>query len=174
MQFGQKLVFDCSYDRHMSFIEAGSCATQLLHSFTLNRNSKDPFDLHYCNVNFNSPTWKRMRHHVPSMRNPSYPMHLHENSYLDLFPAERLVYLTPHCTNDLTEYDANVIYIVGAMVDKSNQVPLSSVKAQRENLKMARLPLDACVKWKSGTKFFTLYQMMDILLELKNRGGWAG
>lgn len=37
---------------------------------------------------------------------------------MDLFPKEKLVYLTPHCFNDLEEFSYDDYYIIGGMVDK--------------------------------------------------------
>ena len=40
-----------------------------------------------------------------------------EKSYLDLFERDRLVYLSPDSRTDLVEYDADDVYIVGALHD---------------------------------------------------------
>lgn len=173
MQFGEKLIFDCSYDQHMTKTEAINTAKQLTLSFAINRNDKDPFDLHYCNVDFDSVTMKQMERNIPTMRNKSFPMNLYAGSYLDLFPAENVVYLTPHCSNDLTEYDPNAIYIIGAMVDKANNEPLSLAKAKQLKLKMARLPLERHLNWSSGSgKSLTLDQMVKIMLDWKKTRNW--
>lgn len=173
MQFGDKIIFDCSYDQYMTKREANSAAKQLVISFAENRQHKDPFDLHFCNVNFNGDTFSRMQRHIPNLRSPEFPTNLCEGSYLDLFPKENLVYLTPHCRNDLTEYDPDSIYIIGAMVDTTNHEPLSLIKAKELNLKIARLPLDRYLDWGSNSgKTLTLDQMMKIMLGLKTSRSW--
>ncbi|XP_037024848.1 mitochondrial ribonuclease P protein 1 homolog [Bradysia coprophila] len=172
-QLGEKLIFDCSYDEYMTRHEAKSAANQLAWSFTDNRSDTEPFDLHFCNVNFSSVTIQQLERNIPTMQNEKFPMHLHETSYVDLFPKEQLVYLTPHCDNDLTEYDPDMIYIIGAMVDKGGQGPLSLEKAKALDLKMARLPLDQYLNWEKGTsKYLTLDQMVRIMLDLKRTGKW--
>jgi len=47
-----------------------------------------------------------------------------EASYLDLFDRQKLIYLSPHSPYEMSEYDHNAVYIVGAIVDvsKSNFV----------------------------------------------------
>lgn len=173
MQFGEKLIFDCSYDEHMTSREAKNAAKQLMYCFAENRLHREPFDLHFCNANFNGDTMKQLGRHIPTIRNKDFPLHLHEGSFLDLFPREQLTYLTPHCENDLIDYDPDMIYIVGAMVDKSNQKPLSSSKAKKLDLKMARLPLDKHLNWgNGGGKCLTLDQMIRIMLELKKSRNW--
>ncbi len=173
MQFGEKLIFDCSYDEHMTNREAKNAAKQLTLCFAANRMNREPFDLHFCNVNFDGDTMKQMVLHIPTMRDEAFPMNLYDGSYLDLFRKEQLVYLTPHCHDVLEEYDPNMIYIIGAMVDKMNHEPLSLAKAKKLQLKMARLPLDKYLGWGSGaSKSLTLDQMVNIMLDLKKTRDW--
>lgn len=47
-----------------------------------------------------------------------FPLNIHENSYLDIFHQDELVYLTPHCQNEITQFDPNVVYVLGGIVDK--------------------------------------------------------
>lgn len=61
---------------------------------------------------------KHMEKLIPTMYDPNFVMNIHAESYLDMFPKERLVYLTPHCREVLREYDHDDIYIIGAIVDK--------------------------------------------------------
>lgn len=173
MQFGQKLVFDCSYDDHMTDREAINAAKQLMLSFAENRINDDPFDVHFCNANFGATTMQYLHKHIPTLRDLDFPMHVHECSYMDLFPKEQLVYLTPHCRTDLVEYDPNDVYIVGAMVDKMNSEPLSLGKAKSLGLRMARLPLDRYLQFGAGSgKSLTLNQMTGIMLSIKNTRSW--
>lgn len=173
MQFGQKLVIDCSYDPHMITREAKNTAKQLMLMFADNRVNQDPFDLHICNANLNGETLKQLKKYIPTMLDPGFPLNVHTESYLDLFPKERLVYLTPHCRNDLTSYSHDDIYIVGAMVDKVNNEPLSLAKAKSQGLRMARLPLDHYLQWGSGSgKSLTINQMLSILLDMKQYEDW--
>ncbi|KAG7208511.1 hypothetical protein KM043_014734 [Ampulex compressa] len=93
-------------------------------------------------------------------------------SYLDMYDKKDLVYLTPHCRTSLTKYDPNKIYIIGAMVDKSINKPLSSAKAKQEGIKMARLPLEL-LNWGPGSgKNLTLNQVVSILLDINYTRDW--
>lgn len=77
----------------------------------------DPFDLHYCN--FNDGVLKQyLKRQIPILEEPTFPLSLHKESYLDLFDKEQLVYLTPHCKETIEKYDHDAIYIIGAIVDK--------------------------------------------------------
>lgn len=61
-----------------------------------------------------------LKRQIPTMDEPWFPLNSHTCSYLDLFPKDQLVYLTPHCREVLDTYDHDAIYIVGGMVDKAS------------------------------------------------------
>lgn len=173
MQFGQKIVLDCSYDEYMNKRESVNTAKQLMLCFAENRAHDDPFDMHFCNTNFNGTTMQYLEKHIPTMRDASFPMHIHAQCFTDIFPKEKLVYLTPHCRTELLEYNPDNIYIIGGIVDKINNEPLSLGKAKRLGLRMARLPLDHYLTWSPGSgKSLTLNQMVNILLDIKDTGDW--
>lgn len=67
-----------------------------------------------------------LKRQIPTMDEPSFPLNIHQESYLDLFPKDQLVYLTPHCRNEMEEYDHDAIYIIGAIVDKVKNVLISN------------------------------------------------
>uniref|UniRef100_A0A2M4BPJ2 RNA (guanine-9-)-methyltransferase domain-containing protein 1 n=1 Tax=Anopheles marajoara TaxID=58244 RepID=A0A2M4BPJ2_9DIPT len=166
MQHGINLVIDCSYDDYMNDKEMRNTAKQLMLCFALNRSHPEPFNVHHCNANFGKTTMRALEKHLVQIHQPDFPFNVTERSYTDLFPKERLVYLTPHCKNDLEEFNPDDIYIIGAMVDKSSQEAVSLGKAKKQGLRMARLPLDRYFQFKSG-KSLTLDQMLMIMLELK-------
>lgn len=173
MMFGQKLIIDCSYDEHMNKIEASNTGKQLGIAFAENRLHEDPFDLHFCNFNRNSISAKLLNRTIPTLYNDDFPMNIHPESLTEKFDKKQLVYLTPHCRNDLEEYSHDDIYIIGAMVDKMSQEPLSLAKAKKQGLRMARLPLDRYLSWAGGSgKSLTINQMVKIMLEMKQTGDW--
>ncbi|XP_022229111.2 mitochondrial ribonuclease P protein 1 homolog [Drosophila obscura] len=173
MQFAPKMVLDCSYDTHMNNREASYAAKQLMLCFAENRLNDEPFDLHYCNAQLEGRCMQSLQRYIPTMLNPEFPMNVHKQCFTELFDKRSLVYLTPHCREDLVTYNPDDIYIVGAMVDTMNNEPLSLAKAKRLGLRMARLPLDRYLQWGSGSgKSLTLNQMINIMLDLKKTGNW--
>ncbi|XP_072379606.1 mitochondrial ribonuclease P protein 1 homolog [Diabrotica undecimpunctata] len=173
MQFGQKLVIDCGYDVNMTKRENLNCAKQFMLLFAENRLHNDPFDIHFCNANKKGDLIKQFYKYIPTIDEPWFPLNLHEASYLDLYPKDQLVYLTPHCREEIREYDHDAVYIVGGIVDKVNQEPLSLAKAKREGIRMAKLPLDRHLQWGAGSgKSLTLNQVVAILLDQKMTGDW--
>lgn len=173
MQFSPKIAIDCSYGSYMTPQEASNAAKQFMLCFAENRMDDDPFDLHLCNADMDTYSMKVLQKFIPKMHEPSFPMNVHEGNVTDVFPKEKLVYLTPHCRSDLTTYDPDDIYIIGGMVDKANNEALSLAKAKRMGLRMARFPLDRYLQWKSGSgKSLTINQTLRIMLDFKRTGDW--
>ncbi|XP_036397116.1 tRNA methyltransferase 10 homolog C [Megalops cyprinoides] len=171
MQFGQPLVFDMSYEQHMSRRELENTVSQLMESEGWNRRSADPFHLHFCNLQIEGSyhqelvkrygvAWDRLLVTATELR------------HVDLFPNNQLVYLTADSPNVLRAFDHSKVYVVGSLVDKSIQPGLSLANAKRLKLATARLPLNEFLQWETGAKNLTLDQMIRILLTIKDTGSW--
>lgn len=113
MLYGQDIIIDCSYDGHMSLKEQTNCAKQLLLMWSYNRTHKEPFNIVFCNVNKEGTTFKRLAKTLPTIDQPTFPFNYTEKSYLELYPKEKLVYLTPHCNEPLKKYNHDDVYIIG-------------------------------------------------------------
>lgn len=118
MMWGQPIVIDCSYEQNMVWREAVNAAKQMTFVFGDNRIHKEPFNIHMCNVDLEGHFMKQLRKNIPSLEEPWFPLNIHTKSYLDIFPKQKLVYLTPHCREELTTFDHDTVYIIGCMVDK--------------------------------------------------------
>lgn len=172
MRFDQPLVFDLSYQSNMSRREIENTVSQLMEVEGWNRRAKEPFHLHYCNLQPNGAyeqellkrygpeTWNRLL--ITSTNLP----------HVDVFPREQLVYLTADSPNVLRTFDHSKVYIIGALVDRSIQSGLSLANAKRLKLATARLPLDEFLHWEIGAKNLTLDQMMRIMITLRETGKW--
>lgn len=51
------------------------------------------------------------------------------------------------------------MYLVGALVDKAQQQPLSMMKVRRQGLRSAQFPLDKYLKWIMGVKSLPINQV---------------
>ncbi|KAL6443378.1 hypothetical protein ACFW04_002918 [Cataglyphis niger] len=173
MMFEPKIVFDCGYEDSMTQREMHNCAKQLTLSFAINRLHVNPMSLYFCNMKNDGPLLQYCNTFMPNLLDDDFPVIITSQSYLDLFPKNQLVYLTPHCRTDMTEYNPDMVYIIGAMVDKHNQQPLSLAKAKKDGIQMAKLPLEKYLPWGSGsTKNLTLNQMISVLLDLRHTKDW--
>ena len=172
MLFNQPLVFDMSYASNMCRREVENTVSQLMEVDGWNRRATEPYHLHFCNLQpggayetellkrYGAETWERLL--ITST----------DRQHVDVFPRERLVYLTADSPNVLRKFDHSKVYIIGALVDRSIQSGVSLANAKRLKLATARLPLDEFLHWEIGAKNLTLDQMIRIMLALKDTGKW--
>lgn len=164
------LLFDCGFNHTMTKQETKSCAKQLGYSFKQNRLHKRPFVIHLCNIDKDSALWTELVKAMPNIEKNF--VKIHSGDILDVFPKEKLVYLSPNAEKTLKTFNSDDRYVVGAIVDKGNRKPLTLDKAGQLGIRSARLPLEEYVKFTSH-KTLTLDQMTNILLELKTSQCWT-
>ncbi|GFW13350.1 mitochondrial ribonuclease P protein 1 homolog [Trichonephila clavipes] len=168
--FGEKIVLDLGYESYMTEKEKKACVSQLKLIYSVNRKSRDPYDLYFCNAMLSSNYIQYLKKCMPKFSDSL--ISLTDKSYMDLFPKEKLVYLSPHAKETLKEYDHNAIYIIGAFVDTVKREHRSLHKADKEKIKSYSLPLDDYIMWGAGSKSLTVNQVFEIMLTLKNTGDW--
>jgi ribonuclease P protein 1 len=139
--FGEKLIFDMSYDDLMRPFDITNTVDQILEGHGLNKSYPETFYLYLSKAKRNSKFLQRLSKSTTGGYQ-DYPFTVTEKSYLDLFPKDDLVYLTPNAPDYLKEYDPYKIYIIGGLVDKVVTKPVTMAKAKREGIKMAKLPID--------------------------------
>ncbi|NXX76735.1 TM10C methyltransferase, partial [Urocolius indicus] len=171
MIFGQPLVFDMSYEKDMSTREIANTVRQVVLSEGCNRRSVDPFHIHFCNLKDGSLYHKEFLKHYREAWGKLL-VTVTDQCYTEIFPKDKLVYLTADSPKVMKTYDHNKIYIVGSMVDRSIKTGVSLARAKRLGLETAALPLEKYLLWNTGAKNLTLDQMMHILLTLKDTGDW--
>lgn len=171
MIFGQPLVFDMSYEKDMSIREVANTVRQIVLSESCNRRSVDPFHVHFCNFKDDSLYHKEFIKHYREAWGKLL-ITVTDQCYTDVFPKDKLIYLTADSPKVMKTFDHDKIYIVGSMVDRSIKTGVSLARAKRLGLETAALPLEKYLLWNSGAKNLTLDQMMHILLTLKDTGDW--
>lgn len=172
MRFGQPLVYDMSYDQHMSRREMENTVAQLIESEGWNRRATDPFHLHFCGLQPDSAYHRELLKRYGAHTWDQLLITATEHRHVELFPQQDLVYLTADSPNVLHTFDHSKVYIIGAMVDRSIHSGISLANAKRLKLATARLPLDEYLDWDCGAKNLTLDQMIRILNTMKDTGSW--
>ncbi|XP_031635411.1 mitochondrial ribonuclease P protein 1 homolog [Contarinia nasturtii] len=162
------LILDCGFNDTMSKREMQDLARQINHSFAHNRMDRKPFVLNLCNMSPDSKLWPILSHKLTNFE--KLPWNISPNDITDVFPVEKLVYLSPDAP-DALEFNADDCYVLGAIVDKGNRQPLTLAKSKRLGIRAARLPLEKYIKFNSH-KTLTLDQMTRIMLELKRTQDW--
>lgn len=142
MCYGPSLIFDMDFESMMTQREQKLLLKQLWIAHGENKRQVEPYHFVFCNFSTKGNFLPMMQASCYDMQLSEYLFTLTEKSYLDLYPKERLVYLTPNARDELDTYDPNDVFIIGGYVDKSNPKPVTLAKAKKEKLRMAKLPLD--------------------------------
>lgn len=164
------LIFDCGFNDAMTKYEIQDAARQLKFAFSANREHRQPFVMHFCNMQPRSYLWQSLQAQMTKF--DKLPLKIHSGDITEVFPPEKLVYLSPDAEEELHHFNVDDHYVVGTIVDKGAQMPLTLAKAKRLNIRCARLPLQKYIRFFSH-KTLTLDQMVNILLELKKSQDWA-
>ena len=113
---------------------------ELPFGINMNKTSKEPLALYITNFDHNCPKCRILKKAYSNLFEPDFPGVVTSKSYLDLFPPERLVYMTPDSRTDLLEHDPDDIYIVGGIVELSKDVPFTLSTAKKQGIRHARFP----------------------------------
>lgn len=116
MLFGYDILVDCSYCDFMNRNEISNCVKQLVYMLGENRMHIDPFNIIFCNMSDDNILYEKMQLSVPTLDAPSFPFNRTTKGYLELYPREKLVYLTPHCKEELEKFNPDDVYIIGKFV----------------------------------------------------------
>lgn len=171
--FGQSLVFDMGYDDHMTPRECNKAVIDLRAVYGRNRFSRDPFHLHFCNANPKHRTTELLCNTLFKPAKHTTLSEVTERSYLDLFPKERIVYLTPEGKETLDVFDHEAVYVIGVLVDKDTKEGATFTKANQEGVRTMRFPHTFTLKWEGDkAKALHLTDVMKILLALKQTNSW--
>ncbi|NWW92519.1 TM10B methyltransferase, partial [Rhynochetos jubatus] len=103
-----------------------------------------------------------------------------QESYLDLFPLDAIVYLTPDSENGkyfLDDVDPNKVYVLGGLVDESIHKKLTLQRAQEQSLQTARLPIREYMVKTTNTKNYhsetlAINQVFDVLSTYYETRSW--
>ncbi|XP_025955132.1 tRNA methyltransferase 10 homolog B isoform X4 [Dromaius novaehollandiae] len=100
-----------------------------------------------------------------------------QESYLDLFPLDTVVYLTPDSENVLEDIDPKKVYILGGLVDESIHKKLTLQRARDQSLQTARLPIREYMVKTINTKNYhsetlAINQVFDVLSTYYETRSW--
>lgn len=168
LQYGQKIVFDCSFDEYMDVIQVRETANNLNGCISLNRRSRRPFSISFCNVEEGSRIIQYLKKFNPAL-GFDLPVHIHSNSYLNMFRKEEIVYLSPHVNQELV-YHPEDIYVIGAL--SNNRRKLSLEKARAEGIRCAKVPIGVR-QLVNKSNVLSIREVFQTLLSWKNQNIWS-
>ncbi|GAA6215987.1 tRNA methyltransferase 10 homolog B [Lates japonicus] len=173
---GLKLCVDLSMTDCMSDKEISRLAGQLRRLYGSNKKATRPFHLFLTDLREDSRLYRECIRMNDGFLN--YMMDITEESCLDLFSTETIIYLSPDAEEALETVDADKVYVLGGLVDESIQKKLSFSRARELSIRTARLPIDEYMVKKNNTKNFhskilAVNQVFDILLTFCDTGSWT-
>ncbi|KAM5194139.1 tRNA methyltransferase 10 homolog B isoform 3-T5 [Mantella aurantiaca] len=100
-----------------------------------------------------------------------------ESGFLEIFPLESIIYLTPDSDSVLEDIDPSKVYVLGGLVDESIQKKVTYHKAKENGLQTARLPIQEYMVKKENEKNFhteilAINQVFDVLCTYHETRSW--
>ena len=163
---GTPLVVDFSYvkniqsKRHVKGV-IGKEANLAIHN---NRSSHAPFALHFTGVEPELREKMEALQCITDENRVNMPVEITEKHQFDLFPKEKLVYLSPDSRNDLLRYNDDDIYVIGGIIDKGDdRAPLTLANAKKERIRHARFPMKKVIGVSADLNVETCVAIMNDL-----------
>lgn len=132
------VAIDLDFDELMIDKDICKCAKQLLWVYTYNRKADSPLQLYYTGLKEGSRLQDSLE------RNDGYrnwDVNFRQQSYLDVFAKEKIVYLTSDSDDVLTKMEKDSVYVIGGLVDHNHHKGEALRRAEEKGLRTARLPL---------------------------------
>ncbi|KAG8455055.1 hypothetical protein GDO86_001321 [Hymenochirus boettgeri] len=172
---GPKLCIDLSMTEHMTKKEISRLAAQIRRLYGSNRKTAKPFWVYLTGFLENSLLYDECVRMNDGFNN--YLVDTTESNFLDIFPLEQVVYLTPDSNSALEDIDPQKVYVLGGLVDESIQKKLTYRKAKEHGLQTARLPIQEYMDKKVNSKNFhseilAINQVFDVLSTYYRTKSW--
>lgn len=161
MMYDLPILIDLSYEHLMNDKRILSFQNQFNSAYLILGYSKNPFHLLCCNASEDS----KIKQHLSGIK---YFVSTTEKSYLDLYPRNKLVYLSPCSQNMLEKFDHNLVYIVGGYSMQEESPCMEVVK--KRHVKTARFPIELRNRKNYN---FNLDDVLELLLMLKMNKSWG-
>jgi len=119
-----------------------------------------------------------MTHEVCKEKNDGFDNYIwnrSSKSVTELFPPDKIIYLSPDSKNVLQNIDHDKVYVIGGLVDSCVKKNLSLDYSNGNCLNSARLPIaENCEKLYNGTykQILTINQVFEILLKYYESKNW--
>ncbi|KDQ08868.1 hypothetical protein BOTBODRAFT_37566 [Botryobasidium botryosum FD-172 SS1] len=194
--FKARIVVDLGFDELMIEKEIQSLCSQLLYTYSSNRNAVHPFtSLLFTSLNGNTrkrldrlgdASYMRWRGNVQwwedgfeklwtneAVKQPGTD-ELKEGGEVERAAKESVVYLSADAGEELSELKEGETYIIGGICDKNRYKNLCEDKAKELSIRSAQLPIGKYLAEMKTRKVLTVNQVFDILVHWTESRDWAG
>ena len=116
-RLGESIVIDCAFeDEHAREYYLTNLVDQVQYLFADVTRYHSPSFVYLCNLSTNGRLQAEFDRRAP-LNNMCFETT--SSSYLDIFPKEKLIYLSPDSNVEMTSFDHDAIYIIGGIADLS-------------------------------------------------------
>ncbi|XP_049546579.1 tRNA methyltransferase 10 homolog A [Anopheles darlingi] len=163
-----EIAVDLSFDSMMIDKDVAKCVKQLLRMYTLNRRAPRPVPLHFTGIVADGAVQRHLSRYDGYKH---WDVKVSSSHFLDLFPRDRLVYLTSESENVLERLEPNDVYVIGGLVDHNQHKGHCYRLSQELGVRHARLPLAEHLVIKTRT-ILTINQVFEIMLHIHAGRDW--
>lgn len=163
---GQNLVLDFSFINSLLNSEHNSVMSQTQRIIKFNLASDKPFNIWL--TSFKKDAKIDEKFHKLNLGKPTNFINRTDKHFIELFPKDKLVYLSPDAEEEMGEFDRNAIYILGAIVDRYIDEPLTFNSAKELQIKSLKLPIEKHVILSGlalDLSFLSVFQMLNFMQE---------
>ncbi|XP_052223250.1 tRNA methyltransferase 10 homolog B-like [Dreissena polymorpha] len=174
MKTGQIICIDCSLEHLMSSKEKGKLAMQVGRLYGSNRRADKPAHIYLTGLKKGGQLYQEMVNKNSGFEN--YLIDLAEKTHVELFPLDRIVYLSPDSCTPLDDIDQEKIYVIGGLVDEGIKKNATQYRALEANIPTARLPIQEHMTRLDGmptSLVLAVNQVFDILLNFTKTRDWS-
>ncbi|EGG22212.1 Putative RNaseIII [Cavenderia fasciculata] len=160
------IIFDFQHASLMGQREIKSLITQISFAYGNTLRLERPLFMDFCS--FTGPvkeSFEALQGYI------NWKVGRHEQSYMDLYKKEELVYLTAESPNIIKELDPTKKYIIGALVDHNRYKGLTYNTALEQGIETAQLPISEFIQL-SSRKVLAVNHVFDILLKQTVNNDW--
>lgn len=161
---GQNLILDFSFSNDRMKSEQNSIVSQTQRIIFHNIESDQPFNIWFTGLSKESKIYERLV--SINLFSPRNFINQTEQHYSELFPKDRLIYLSPDAEETIDKFDSKAIYIIGCIVDRYDDQPLSLNSAKQHNIRSVRLPLEKHILLSglaTDLSFLNVFQMLNYM-----------
>ena len=180
---GIKIIIDCDFENLMNEKSNISMCRQISEIYSINRHSKNPFnlilynvgDFLYNNLQKNSfEKWLGIKVYKKG-EFESFDNFIKEVLYKDCKNLEeekkKIYYLSADSENTINELDSNNVYIIGGIVDRNKYKGLSYNKAKELKINHGKFPIGEFLQLHSS-KVLTTNHTFAILDKFNTNHDW--
>jgi len=168
-----KICVDLQYEMLMNEKELNHLSNQLKRVYSANKASTSPVHLYFTNLKKDGKIYETCCDKIDGFE--QFVVESEEESVVQLFDVESLVYLSPDADDYLTDLDHSKVYVIGGLVDDSVQSKVSLNFTQRANIASYKLPIPIYMeRSKEGSfkQILTINQIFEILLKYYETNDW--